>query len=102
MLLYLTIGLVCSKRPGTGTRSHCGAHAGGPPAGAAGAAEPAALAPPIVPCVDDPPVTPSPARAPSEKLVLTLSAAFEAARFSGDAAADPGSPRIDLLFWILT
>jgi len=40
---------------------------------------------------DDPPVAPNPARTPSEKLDLTLSFALEAARFSGEAAAEPAA-----------
>ena len=66
------------------------AQAGGLPAGEDVAAGDA-LAPPTVPAVDEPPVTPKAARAPSEKLDLTLSEAFEAARFRGDTAAEPAA-----------
>lgn len=65
------------------------AQAGALPATADGAAAGVALAPPTVPAVDVPPVTPKAARAPSEKLDLTLSDAFDAARFKGDTAAEP-------------
>lgn len=67
------------------------AHAGGLPAGPDAAAVGSALAPPTVPAVDEPPVTPKAARAPPEKLDLTLSVAFETARFKGETAAEPAA-----------
>lgn len=74
-------------------RCICFAHAGEPPACVAGdgAALAASLAPPTVPAVEEPPLTPKPARTPVEKLDLTLSDAFEAARFRGDAVAEPAA-----------
>ena len=71
-------------------RRICCAQAGGLPAGADDAAG-AALAPPTVPMVELPPVTPNPAFAPAEKLDLTLSVAFAAARFRGEIAAEPAA-----------
>ncbi len=67
------------------------AHAGGLPAGPDAAATESALAPPTVPAVGEPPVTPKAARAPPEKLDLTVSVALETARFKGETAAEPAA-----------
>src|SRR5690606_11176941 len=68
------------------------AQAGGPSGKVGGAAAGAALAPPTVLMVELPPVAPKPAFAPAEKLDLTLSLAWdvalEAARLSGETAAE--------------
>ena len=71
-------------------RRICCAHAGAVPADADDVAG-AVLPPLTVPAVDEPPVTPKAARAPPEKLDLTLSVAFETARFKGETAAEPAA-----------
>src|SRR5690606_26588541 len=64
------------------------AQSGWPSRGVA-AASPVVPDPGMAPMVEEPPVAPKPALAPSEKLDLTPSAARAVARFRGDTVAAP-------------